>query len=406
MVINILHLYLRTKTFSKKRVPAKTLSDSLRTLQNGENNLSYYDSAEKDLFLRSIKLFISQTKNSISKENQFRHIVTSVPDTTLLKNIFENKLREAGEKLSVRWTSGHRAVNENNSGSLFYFETYMLNHPFGAEVSEIQKNILKGISAQILFAFILSLVTASAFFFNYKSLKKMETLNTLRNDFISNITHELKTPVSTVSVALEALKNYNRMNDQDRRTEYLDIACKEMDRLDNLVTQVLNTSMLDDQNQFIKLEEVDLITLSREVLNSMQVRFSQQKAKVEFQVKNEACFLNLDKLHIQGVIINLLDNSLKYAVNNPVIRIKIEQNVSSVLLTVSDNGQGIPEKYLSRIFDKFFRVPKGDNHNVKGYGLGLSFAKLVMKYHSGSISVRNLSEGGCEFTLTFPKPAK
>lgn len=368
-------------------------------------SFSDIDSAEKDLLLRSVKLFISRSHNSENGGGQIRHLVTFAPDTSLLKSLFESKIREAGIKINIRWVSGYREEQEYNSGSLFYFESFLLNHPYGAVLGDIRKNILIGIYAQILFSFVLFLVTASAFFFNYRSLKKMETLNTLRDDFISNISHELKTPVSTVSVALEALKNYNSRNDPDRVAEYTDIAFNEMRRLDKLVTQVLNTSILEDQDQFIVPEEVDLGALTREVLNSMQVRFSKQKAKVEFHVKDEACLLNLDKLHIQGVLINILDNSLKYASGNPVIGIKIEQDASSVLLIIKDNGPGIPEKYLSKVFDKFFRVPDGDKHNVKGYGLGLSYAKLVMKYHSGSISVRNIKDGGCEFTLSFPKPS-
>jgi two-component system, OmpR family, phosphate regulon sensor histidine kinase PhoR len=135
----------------------------------------------------------------------------------------------------------------------------------------------------------------------------------------------------------------------------------------------------------------------------MEARFVQQNASVEFKTGVENCFLHIDRLHIQGVIINLIDNSLKYSDNKPEIIIEIEQSFGSVMLTISDNGQGIPQEYISRIFDKFFRVPKGDLHNVKGYGLGLSFADLVMKHHSGSISVKNLKDSGCEFTLTFPK---
>jgi K+-sensing histidine kinase KdpD len=110
----------------------------------------------------------------------------------------------------------------------------------------------------------------------------------------------------------------------------------------------------------------------------------------------------IDKLHIHGVIINLLDNTLKYSFRKPLIRIFISGKSDSVVLKISDNGEGIPKEYLPRVFDKFFRVPKGNIHDIKGYGLGLSYAKLVMEQHSGSISVRNLNEGGCEFTLIFP----
>jgi signal transduction histidine kinase len=390
----------------RKPVDEIAHSDRVNSFQHGEVAFSHYDSVEKDLLLRGVKLFIDHTKTSFGKGNQIKHLVSSPHDTVLLKRIFESKLSVAGRKYDVRWTSGYHSGKKENAGSEFYLESNLLSQPFGAEIINMQKNVLKGLYPQVLFAFVLLLVTAAAFIFTWRSLKKMETLNTLRNDFISNISHELKTPVSTVTVALESLKNYDRLKNPVKSVEYLDIACKEMKRLDLLVTQVLNTSMLEDQSEFIQVEEVDLVSLSREVLNSMEIRVRQQGANVKFKADHEVVLLNLDKLHIQGVIINLIDNCLKYGGDNPEIGVSIEQKSSAVLLRICDNGPGIPDEYLKKVFDKFFRVPMGDMHNVKGHGLGLSFADLVMKHHSGSISVRNLRQGGCEFLLSFPIPDK
>lgn len=400
------HVTQNLKTTEDQRKATGEIAPSYpaKAFQSGEVVFSHLDSTEKDLLLRSLKLFINQTKDSLDKGRQIRHLVSSPDDTILLQRIFESKISEAGRKYDVRWTSDYDLGKKENSGSEFYLESYLLSHPFGAEIRDIQKNVLKGLYPQILFVFALLMVTAAAFFFTWRSLKKMETLNTLRNDFISNISHELKTPVSTVTVALESLKNYDRMKDPAKSVEYLDIACNEMRRLDLLISQVLNTSMLENQNEFIRLEEADLVSLSREVLNSMEIRFSQQRATVKFKADQEVIFLNLDKLHIQGVIINIIDNSLKYGGDNTEIVISLEEKSPSVLLSICDNGPGIPDEYLKKVFDKFFRVPKGDMHNVKGYGLGLSFADLVMKQHSGSISVRNLRKGGCEFLLSFPIP--
>jgi K+-sensing histidine kinase KdpD len=111
----------------------------------------------------------------------------------------------------------------------------------------------------------------------------------------------------------------------------------------------------------------------------------------------------MDPLLIQGVISNLVDNSLKYGTENPEITVTLREEGNRVCLDVADNGPGIPEPYLGRVFDKFFRVPNGDRHNIKGYGLGLSFASVVMDQHHGDITVRNLKSGGCAFTLRFPK---
>jgi len=118
-------------------------------------------------------------------------------------------------------------------------------------------------------------------------------------------------------------------------------------------------------------------------------------------LNDDTFFVDADKLHVHGVLVNLIDNSLKYTCKKPKISIDLTQNEKETILTISDNGIGIPDEYLNKVFDKFFRVPTGDKHNVKGYGLGLNYAALVMKHHGGKISVENLDEGGCRFTLNF-----
>jgi signal transduction histidine kinase len=355
------------------------------------------------MLLRSVKLIIKQTGDSAGKLNRLNHIIAGIPDTSLLKKLFEGKLRGEGKRFDIEWISSHVKNNSDLGGPVMYFKTDFFEKPLGVKILHYHKIILGRISPQILFALVLLLSTAAAFYFTYKSLKKQETLNSLRNDFISNISHELKTPVSTVSVALEALRNFDRKLDPAKSREYLDIAFNEMKRLDKLISQVLNTSILEDHGEYLNPEETDIVDLTREVLDSMQARFVSKGAKTDFLSDQEPIYLKLDRLHIHGVLINLLDNCLKYCQEDPVINIAIRSDQSSVILTIGDNGPGIPKEYISRVFDKFFRVPKGDIHNIKGYGLGLSFAELVMKHHSGSISVRNKEEGGCEFSLTFRK---
>jgi signal transduction histidine kinase len=380
-----------------------TIPDTGRTIKQEDIAYSSYDSSRKKMLLRSVKLIIKQTGDSAGKLNHFNHLIAGVPDTSLLKNLFEAKLRSEGNRFDIVWISSHVKNNSDISGPVMYFKTDFFEKPLGVKIMHYQKVVLSRILPQILFALVLLLSTSAAFYFTYKSMKKQEALNSLRNDFISNISHELKTPVSTVSVALEALRNFDRKLDPIKSNEYLDIAFNEMKRLDKLISQVLNTSVLEHHGEYLNLEETDLATLTREVIDSMQVRFAQKGAKIEFLTEQDPSYLKLDRLHIHGVLINLLDNSLKYCQEDPVIKIGIKSNESSVTMTIGDNGPGIPEEYISRVFDKFFRVPKGDIHDIKGYGLGLSFAELVMKHHSGSVSVRNKEEGGCEFSLIFRK---
>lgn len=394
-----------SENINKEAVISIAMPGSPDTAQKENISFNFYDSTEKTFLLRSVKLIINQTGEPDGEWRQLSHLGSILPDSTLLKEVFEYKIIKEVEGIQVRWISESERKTAKSGGKIF-LGSNLFERPFNAELSHYHSILLQRISAQIIFGLVLLILTGAAFFFTFRSLKKMELLNTLRNDFISNISHELKTPVSTVTIALEALKTYDRMKDPAKSDEYLSIAFNEMKRLDQLISQVLNTSILEDQSQYLKLEKGDLVSLIREVLITMQVRFSQSKASVEFKTFTETCILNIDRLHIQGVLINLLDNSLKYNDSFAEINLQLKTINGEVLLIVSDNGPGIPDEYISKVFDKFFRVPKGDKHDVKGYGLGLSFAELVMRHHSGSISLRNLEKGGCEFTLTFPKPEK
>lgn len=378
-----------------------TLPDSIKGERKENVTYRSYDSTEKTMLIRSIKLIIKQSGDPTGTGNRFSYVVSQSPDTALLRNLFDKKLESSGSPLNAIWNAETGKINSDHGSPNMYFKTNVFEKPLSMAILNYRGLIFKRILPQVLFAIILLLSTVTAFFFTYRNLKKQETLNTLRNDFISNISHELKTPVSTVSIALEALKNFDIKNNAIKSDEYLSIAIVEMNRLDQLISQILNTSVLETNDEYLKPEDTDLVSLTRDVLSSMQVRLQQSDARVSFTYNNEEIILKLDKLHIQGVLVNLLDNSLKYSSGQPEIKIGIEKKNSQVLLTISDNGQGIPEEYISKVFDKFFRVPKGNTHNIKGYGLGLSFAQLVMKAHSGSIGVRNLSGGGCEFSLTF-----
>jgi K+-sensing histidine kinase KdpD len=163
---------------------------------------------------------------------------------------------------------------------------------------------------------------------------------------------------------------------------------------------VLNTALFDAGKIYLNLEQYDLKKLVNEVVQNMQLRIANQGARVSIETKGDNFEVAIDKLHMQGVLVNLIDNSLKYAVGHANIQITLEEKKGSIQLALSDNGPGIPEEYVEKVFEKFFRVPTGNRHSTRGYGLGLSYAAQVMRQHNGNISVNNLTTGGCMFTLT------
>lgn len=262
--------------------------------------------------------------------------------------------------------------------------------------------ILKQLTSPILFSFFIVGITLLSFLLLYRSLQKQRTLTKIKNEFISNITHELKTPISTVGVAIEALRNFNAINDPQRTKEYLDISRNELQRLSLLVDKVLKLSMFENKETGLKYELLDLESIVAEVISSMKLQIEKHHAKVSFEKKGDTT-LKGDRLHLLSVVFNLLDNALKYGNGNIVIDIKLTGKEKEVELSVADNGIGISPEYKDKVFDKFFRVPAGDTHNTKGYGLGLSYVAHVVKKHNGIISVDSQPGLGTRFIISLPK---
>ena len=366
-------------------------------LQSSVTIHAFSDSGNRMLF-QGVKLLISSIEDFDDRQHSLYTLLASELDTTLLINQFQLFIDDKYGILDISW----KPIEEHSSDEAMIFRSYLFTEPYGVEVKNYSFHLIASITTQIIFAVILLLITGAAFRMSYRNMKNQLKLNIIKSDFISNITHELKTPVSTVKVALEAILDYNQITDAARTREYLEMAHNEIDRLELLVNNVLNNTSIEEGKLFIVTEKTDLISLVENVLQSMQNQIISRNAEVEIESDNESVFAMVDKIHFYGVISNLLDNSLKYSSEAPQIKIKISRGKDSVNISVSDNGIGIPREYLSSVFDKFFRVPKGEKHNVKGYGLGLNYARLVLNQHGGEIVVRNNEVTGCCFTISIP----
>jgi two-component system phosphate regulon sensor histidine kinase PhoR len=206
-----------------------------------------------------------------------------------------------------------------------------------------------------------------------------------------------------VNVALEAMKNFNAMNDPVKTREYLDISLGELQRLSLLVDKVLRISMFENSEIRLNTEAVDLYSLVKEVASSMRLQFEKNAAEVNIENEGIDMTVKADRLHMMSVVYNLFDNALKYSGDNPKISVRIVDMGNQAELIFSDNGMGIPAAYREKIFEKFFRVPHGDTHNVKGYGLGLSYVAQIVQQHKGSIHVESEEGKGSTFIIKIPK---
>lgn len=262
--------------------------------------------------------------------------------------------------------------------------------------------LLRRISLPILFSIFLVGFTLLSFSLVYRNLLRQRRLGDIKNEFISNITHELKTPIATVSVAIEALRSFNATMDPMRTKEYLDISANELQRLSLLVDKVLKLSMFEKKEIDLKYEMLDMKDLVQEVTSSMRLQFEKHHAVVNVSSEGDT-HLEGDRLHLVSVIFNLLDNAIKYSTDHPKIDIDVSGTNNHLSLTIADSGIGIPDEYQNRVFEKFFRVPTGNLHNAKGYGLGLSYVAHVINRHKGSIKVESVKGDGSRFIINLPR---
>jgi two-component system, OmpR family, phosphate regulon sensor histidine kinase PhoR len=264
------------------------------------------------------------------------------------------------------------------------------------------KYILSKMYGQIAVAIFMTAMVMLAFRFMYRSLREQVEMATLKNDFISNMTHELKTPIATVSVAIEALKNFSAIDNPQRTREYLDISSSELNRLSLLIDKVLRINMFEAEKWMLDVQPVDLVSLTEEVVQTQQLQAEKITGIIDWTRPGHALVIKGDKLHLMSVLYNLLDNALKYRTEHPVIKVLLYKENDNIIWQVQDNGPGIAAEYRSRVFEKFFRVPHGDRHDVKGYGLGLSYVHEVVQKHGGKITVESEPGKGSTFTVILP----
>jgi two-component system, OmpR family, phosphate regulon sensor histidine kinase PhoR len=254
----------------------------------------------------------------------------------------------------------------------------------------------------ISMAFLLLAFITTAFVFLYFNLQQQQRLAIIKDEFIGNMTHELKTPIATVQVAVEALRHFNALDDPQKTKEYLDISAIELQRLSMLVDKVLKLSLFENKAIELNRHTIDLHQLAAEVIAGMKLQFEKAGAIVQLTAAGNDFPVSADRTHMAGALSNLLDNALRYSPSRPAITVHLSRQDTLITVAVSDNGIGIPAAYTGRVFEKFFRVPSGDHHNIKGYGLGLSYVHHIVTRHNGSISVQSKEGKGSTFTINLP----
>lgn len=307
----------------------------------------------------------------------------------------QKKLRNSRDSVVV---NGVAVLNPETVSSLSIIPTVI----FKAYPEDLNSYLLGKLRNNVLFSVFLLLVTSLTFWLIFRNLRKQSRLNTLKNDLISNVTHELKTPLATLSVALEALQQFGGNTNPQTTREYLEISQNEVNRLSLMVDNILKTSLLEKQGVTLYPAAVDLKKLSATAVKSWQPRFSQTGGSIRMHAEEGDFCIEADDIQVSSILNNLIDNALKYSGGSPEVDIEISAQPHFVTLKVKDNGIGIPREYQGQVFEKFFRVPTGDRHNVKGYGLGLNYVKHIMDLHQGLVTLES-GNNGTTFILTFKR---
>ncbi len=232
---------------------------------------------------------------------------------------------------------------------------------------------------------------------------KQKKLSEIRTDFINNMTHELKTPISTISLSTEVLSNPNIAKDPERLNNYANIIKEETERLKNQVDKVLQMATLDKKRVELDKEKVDLHEVIDKTVTGFQLILNANEGRIKVNLNAKNYFIKGDKTHITNILFNLIDNAVKYSQSEPLIEISTEDHKEGVYLRVKDNGIGMSREQQKHVFEKFYRVPQGDVHDVKGFGIGLNYVRKMVRQHGGKIQLKSQIKSGSTFRIYFPK---
>ena len=262
--------------------------------------------------------------------------------------------------------------------------------------------LLQAMWVMLAVSAIVILILILAFYYTISTISKQKKLSAIKNDFISNMTHEFKTPISTISLASEMLNDETVIKTPEKQKRFVKMIRDENKRLSVLVESILQTSILDKGEFKLKRSDIDLHDIINQAIQNTHLLIDQRQGSITTHLEAKKFTINADKLHLTNIVFNLIDNAVKYTIDSPHIIISTLDTTNGIEIKVKDNGIGISKENQRKIFDKFYRVPTGNVHNVKGFGLGLSYVLAVVQKHNGTINVESEVGKGSTFKIVMP----
>ncbi|HZH96743.1 MAG TPA: HAMP domain-containing sensor histidine kinase [Flavisolibacter sp.] len=271
-------------------------------------------------------------------------------------------------------------------------------------IPNVHKLVLKDLRPRFAIAFLLSLIIFTAFFLTVRTMLRQKKISEIKNDFINNMTHEFKTPISTISLAVDALRNERVQKDAQKMTYFSDIIKEENQRMNRQVETILKSALMDRQEIQLNLKPLEAHRIIQDVADNFMLRLQEKDGSLELHLKAQQDIIEADEVHFSNLVNNLMDNAVKYSKDNvpPRMTISTSSTEKKFIMRIEDNGIGMNRETLKRIFEKFYRAHTGNLHNVKGFGLGLSYVKDIVEAHDGHVKAESTLGKGSAFTIELP----
>lgn len=357
-----------------------------------------------DIVNRHLSLNINFDLDQLLDEEELIEIIDQVMDQHNLNlEYFYSITNSSG---LILFSNFEKKENELLSNSTIFSDEFLIDDIynerkiFSLYIINLEKSIIRSFSSIFLVSISLITIVIGTFFYSIKIINNQKKITQIKSDFINNMTHELKTPIATIGLACEALKDKDIELNKPMKDKFLSTITNENERLGKLVETVLHNTISDKGTPELKLEIFNIEEIIEKAMKSIQLSFDKKEGSIETDFMALNKIVEADKLHITNVIYNLLDNSLKYSENKPLVKISTRDVIGGLVIRIKDNGIGIAKDNQEKIFEKLFRVPTGNIHNVKGFGLGLSYVKSIMELHQGSIKVESKLGHGSTFLIS------
>ncbi len=334
-------------------------------------------------------------KNTLYHELDNRGITTEFNFGVLMDNEFF--ITNAATKTDI-----NELAATSHKVSLFPDDMFFKNDVLLVNFPHQQSFILSSIWSLLIGSLIFTSIIIGVFYYTVVILLRQKKLSEIKNDFINNMTHEFKTPLATISLAVDAVNNPMILKDENKIKHYTHIIKEENKRMNSQVEKVLQMALLDKNEISLSKDDIDIHDIIYRAVENITLQIEEKGGQISMELAAEQYEITGDEVHLNNVISNLLDNANKYSPEKPEIKISTESDSKGIYITVEDHGIGMSNDNIKMIFEKFYRVPTGNVHNIKGFGLGLTYVKAIIEAHHGTIDVKSQLKKGSQFKLFLP----